>query len=70
MLNRPSVQYWLSRAAFSFIIIAAVLIWNGYKLLQQQPPAETWRWALCFVGAGACAAFGVAGIRARHREGM
>jgi hypothetical protein len=61
------VQYWLSRAAFSFVIIAAVLIWNGYKLLQQQPPAETWRWSLCFIGAGACAALGVAGIRARHR---
>jgi hypothetical protein len=60
---------WLSRFAFSFLIVGIVLLWQGYKLRTAASPTEAWRWVLCFVGAGASLALAGAGIRARHRDG-
>jgi hypothetical protein len=60
------MQQWLSRLTYSFLIIAAVLAWQGYKL-GQAGAAPQWQLALYCVGAAACAALGFAGLRARHR---
>ncbi len=62
------MQNWLARFSFSFFIIAAVLLWQGYKLSQTAQTGDHWRLTLYFLGAGACAALGVAGVKARHRD--
>jgi hypothetical protein len=62
------MQRLLSRFAFSFVIICAVLIWEAYRMLNGSLPVETWKLVLYCVGAGACGALAVAGIRARHRD--
>jgi hypothetical protein len=59
-----AMQKWLARLSFSCFIIAAVLAWEGYKLLQNQSRGSL----LYFVGAGALGALGAAGVRARHQD--
>ena len=53
----------------SFVIIAVVLMWEGYKALTR-PYIENprTRVVMCFVGAGACMALAGAGMRERHRH--
>jgi hypothetical protein len=59
---------WLARLSFSFLIIAAVLVWTGYQGLNATGgQAAPWKITLCFVGAGACIALFIAGVRQRHR---
>ena len=62
------MQRLLSRFAFSFVIICAVLIWEAYRMLTSPIPAETGKLVLYCLGAGACGALAAAGIRARHRD--
>jgi hypothetical protein len=59
---------WLARLAFSFLIIAAVLVWQAYQLRRTALPSEQWRVWLYLVAAGLSAALGAAGIRARHHD--
>jgi hypothetical protein len=67
---QEKVRPWLGRLAFSFVIIAVVLAWEGYKALQNPAlPGRTIRVVLCFIGAGACAALAGAGMRYRHGRG-
>lgn len=62
------MRHWLDRLSFSFLIVAAVLVWMGYQALHT-PGADVpaWKITLYFLGAGACAALFVAGVRQRHR---
>lgn len=62
------MQKWLSRAAFSFIILAAVLAWESYRMIVSKAPVQTRKLVLACVGTGVFAALGVAGIRSRHNE--
>jgi hypothetical protein len=64
------VRRWLGRLTFSFMILACVLLWTGYKDLTGDAthPRRTGRALLCFVGGGACMALASAGMRERHRR--
>ena len=54
-----SWRRWLGRLAFSFLVIAAVLAWEGRKRENRTP------W---FVAAAVLGAAGIVGIRERHRS--
>jgi hypothetical protein len=57
------MRRWLARLSYSFIIIAAVLLWQASKL----PVAEHGRQNLYYLGALICIVLGAIGVRARHR---
>jgi hypothetical protein len=62
------MQSWLARLSFSFIIIAAVLFYQAYKLSGAGgDTTDPWRLALYYAGAGLSLGLGLAGVRARHR---
>jgi hypothetical protein len=63
-----AMQNWLARLSFSFLIIAAVLAWETYKIISTAAPGQTWRIVLYAILAGVCAALAAAGMRARHRD--
>jgi hypothetical protein len=67
---QQGLRRWLGRLSFSFLIIACVLLWTGYKDLTGDAthPRRTGRALLCFVGGGACMALASAGMRERHRR--
>jgi hypothetical protein len=59
---------WLERLAFSFLIIAVVLAWEGYKRSVGRVPIEgPWRITLYYTGAVASAILGFIGTALRHR---
>ena len=61
------MQKWLARLSFSLLIIAAVLVWEIYKMTQTGAEDHRVRFVIYCIAAGACAALGMAGVRARHR---
>jgi hypothetical protein len=62
----PARDRWLSRLAFSFVIIGAFLVWQSFHL-PAGADASNWRRALYLIAAGLSFGLGIAGIRARHR---
>jgi hypothetical protein len=58
---------WLARLAYSFLILAGLLFWEGYKQLTRTASPQTWRIALYFVAAGISVGLAVRGIQERHR---
>lgn len=60
---------WLSRFAFSFLIIAGLLAIHGYRELTAPAPAVKWRIALYAVAVGVLVGLAVRGISARHKSG-
>ena len=64
------LRRWLGRLTFSFVIIACVLLWTGYKDLRpdETRPRRSGRALACFIGAGACMALASSGMRERHRR--
>jgi len=67
---RPHLRRWLARLTFSFLIIACVLLWTGYKDLtgDETHPRRPVRALACFIAGGACLALASAGMRERHRR--
>ena len=62
------MQRWLSRLSFSFFIVAAVLLWEVYKILQgQRGYVPQWRIGLYCIFAMLAFVLGGLGVRARHR---
>jgi hypothetical protein len=59
------MRKWLARLSVSFLVIAFVLVWQGYKLAQAEGNSS--RVVLAYLGAALCAAAGLAGVRERHR---
>ena len=57
------MRKWLARLSFSFIVISAVLVWEGRRA-HERGESATWRYALAAVFAVA----GAAGIGERHRS--
>jgi hypothetical protein len=55
------MRRWLARLAFSFIILAAVLAWEGYQS-PKSPDGQSATFAY-FAGAGVCLVIGLLGIR-------
>jgi hypothetical protein len=63
-----AMNRWLARLSFSFLIIAAALIWEIHKIIGTAETNQTWRIVLYAVLAGICIALAAAGIRERHRR--
>ena len=58
---------WLSRLSFSFLILAAVLGWEGYKQINAPADAHPIRGLMYCLAAGILGGLAAAGIRHRHR---
>jgi hypothetical protein len=59
---------WLARFSFSFVLVGAVLAWEGYQSVTgNRGPVPQSRIVLYFAGALICWALGLAGVRERHR---
>jgi hypothetical protein len=58
---------WLARLAFSFLVLAGLLAWTGYKELTTRIAPNKARVALYFVGAGMSLGLAARGFRERHR---
>ena len=56
------MRKWLARLAFSFIILAAWLVWEGRQARERGEPA-TWHYLAAALLTGAA----MAGLRERHR---
>lgn len=61
---RWSARWWFARFAFSFLVLAAVAGYEGYKARGR---GDNSRAALLFVAAAAGAGLGLTGVRMRHR---
>ena len=59
------MRKWLARLSVSFLVVAFVLVWQGYKMAQTEGNSN--RVVLAYIGAALCAATGLAGMRERHR---
>ena len=59
------MRRWLARLSMSFFVIGFVLIWQGYQWSKIEGNSE--RVVMSYIGAGLCAAAGLAGTRERHR---
>jgi len=59
---------WLARLSTSFLILAGLLIYQGYRELTAPVPAIKWRIALYFVAAGVSLGLFARGVRERHRN--
>ncbi len=57
------MRRWLARLSFSFFLIACVLAWEAHKTTA----TRQWR-TMYTLGAAACVAMGVLGVRERHRQ--
>lgn len=59
-----SLNYWLARLSFSFLILSGLLLWSTWKAVS----AAGWSAKPVFMVAGAaiCLGLGARGIRIRH----
>ena len=62
-------QSSLARLAFSFFVIAAVLVYEGWRVSRTSPDVSRGQLALYAVAAALSLMLGFAGLRARHRRG-
>jgi hypothetical protein len=60
------MRHWLSRFSFSFLALAFLLGYTGYRAAREG--ADGRHAAPWYVGAAASAAAGLAGLRERHRR--
>jgi hypothetical protein len=61
------MKRWLARLAFSFLILAGLLAWTGYKELTTRARPDKVRVGLYFVAAGMSVGLAVRGFKERHR---
>jgi hypothetical protein len=59
---------WLARFSFTFLVLAGLLIWQGYRELTVTSSPNIWRIGLYFIGAGVSVGLAFRGIRERHRR--
>lgn len=60
---------WLSRLAFSFLIVAGLLAVQGYREVYGAGPVVKWRIGLYAVAIGVLVGLAVKGINTRHKAG-
>ena len=60
------MRHWLSRLAFSLVVVAFVLAYTGWRAGQEG--AGPWRVNAHYIGAAIALAAGLAGMRERHRD--
>ena len=56
------MRKWLARLSFSFLVLAAVLFWEGRRARERGETASGY-----YVGAALLTGAGLAGLRERHR---
>jgi hypothetical protein len=61
------MRRWLSRLAFTFIVVSLVLMWEIHRGTQQGTLHGT-KLGLYIAGAVLCFSFGAAGMKERHRK--
>lgn len=62
------MRKWLARLSFSFIVVAAVLAWEGWRIRRgDRGPGREWQAYACIAGAAICFGLGLRGVRERHR---
>lgn len=61
-------RQWLGRLSFSFLVVAFLLTWQGYKRFHDAGDASDWRTVLYFGAAGASLVLALTGLRERHRH--
>ena len=62
------MRRWLARLAFSFIVLAMVLAWEGHRAAAgARGPEARQRVTAYYLGAALALAAGLAGLRERHR---
>ena len=59
---------WLSRFAFTLIILGALQFYLLYEWKINQRHLESWQIPLFVIGGALCLALGAHGIKARHRR--
>jgi hypothetical protein len=63
------MQRWLARFSFSFFILAAVLAWEVYNIIEgRRGYVPQWQIALYCIAAMMAIVLGGVGVRARHRR--
>jgi len=60
------MKRWLARLAFSFLILAGLLAWSGYKELTNGGRPDKVRVGLYFVAAGMSIGLAMRGFKERH----
>ena len=60
------MKLWLARLAFTFLVLALLLLWSAYKEITTSPAPSRWRIGLYCVAAGLSIALSVRGMRERH----
>ena len=58
---------WLARLAYSFLILAGLLVWQAYREMTTLREPSKARLGLYFVGAMLSLGLAVRGMRVRHR---
>lgn len=58
---------WLARFSMSFLILAGLLVYQGYGELTSPAAPNVWRIGLYFVAAGVSIGLCIRGVRERHR---
>ena len=66
--TKTATQRWMSRLAFSFVIIAAYLLWQAFHVDRQASSLSPQvRFVLYLLGAFASTVLAMLGLRERHR---
>lgn len=59
---------WLARFSFSFLVLAGLLAWQGYRELTTFSHPKLWRVGMYFLAAGIGVGLSAKGVRERHRS--
>lgn len=63
------MKRWMSRLSYSFLIIAAVLGYEIYRIVSgRRDPIPGWHLAIYIAAAAACLILGLIGMRIRFEE--
>jgi hypothetical protein len=57
----------MARFAFSFILLAIVFAWEGYRVRRGLAAGPEWKAYALFAAAALCFGLGLRGLRERHR---
>ena len=59
---------WLARFSMTFLVLAGLLVYQGYRELTGPVSPNIWHIGLYFVAAGISIGLSLRGVRERHRR--